>query len=157
MLPTWLQIILALGGSSLIGLVITDIYRLVKSKSKKHIDLAKKEKQEEMREVLKEELAPVKEEITEIKENVGLVKNGLQKDLYIDLVKIYKEHQKKGYATLEEKRDYDSLYQSYHALGKNGIADGMHDAVMNMPEFKTLKTKGIHGKVKVSVKTTEGD
>lgn len=157
MLPAWLQIILALGGSSLIGLVISDIYRVIKSKSKKHIELVRKEKQEELRVVLKQELTPVKEEIKVIKEDVNLVKSGLQKDLYIDLAKIYKEYRKKGFATLEEKRDYDSLYQAYHSLGQNGIADGMHDYIMNMREFKAKRIDGIHKNVEVSVINTEGD
>lgn len=157
MLPAWLQIILALGGSALIGLVITDIYKGIKSKSKKHLDIAKQQKQEEMREVLQQELAPVKSEITEIKEDVSLVKNGLQKDLYIDLVNIYKQYRKKGFATLDEKRDYDSLYQSYHSLGQNGIADGMHKYIMGMPEIKKKTIKCIHEDVEVSVFKTEGD
>ena len=54
-MPIWLTIILALGGSSLIGLVVADIYKAIKSKSKKHLETIKKEKQEEMREVLKTE------------------------------------------------------------------------------------------------------
>ena len=73
---------------------------------------------------------------SELKEDIGLVKEGLQKDLYIDLVHIYDDlkakFKKEGYITREEKRDFDALYWSYHKLGKNGIADGMHDEVMGM-------------------------
>ncbi len=73
---------------------------------------------------------------TELKEDIGLVKEGLQKDLYIDLVRIYDDlvakFNRKGFITREEKRDFDALYWSYHKLGKNGVADGMHDEVMAM-------------------------
>lgn len=146
-MPTWLTIILALGGSSVIGLVVTDIYRLIKSKSKKHLEASKREKQEEVREVFKEELKGVKEDL-------ALVKDGLQKDLYIDLKTQYEQIKKKEFATLNEKRDYDSLYQSYHNLGKNGVADSMHETIMHMPEFKEIS---IHKskKVKVSEKSEE--
>ena len=152
-MPIWLTIILALGGSSLIGLVVADIYKAIKSKSKKHLEAIKKEKQEEMREVLKQELEPVKDELKDVKEDLGLVKDGLQKDLYIDLKNIYEKLQKKGFATIEEKRDYDALYLAYHRLGQNGVADGMHDKVMHMKEFKETS---IHRSVKVSEKS-EGE
>lgn len=140
-MPIWLQIVLGLGGSALIGLVVADIYKMIKSKSKKHLEAVKKEKQDEMREVIQQELTPVKEELKDVKEDLSKVKEGLQKDLYVDLVNIYNEHKKKNFATLEEKRDYDALYKSYHNLGQNGIADGMHDYVIHMSESKPIKKK----------------
>ena len=138
-MPVWLQILLALGGSSLIGLVVADIYRGIKSKSKKHQEAVKKEKQDEMREVIQDELKPVKAELREVKDDLTVVKDGLQKDLYVDLTNIYNAHRKKQFASLEEKRDYDALYRSYHNLGQNGVADGMHDYVMHMNELKPKK------------------
>lgn len=152
-MPVWLTIILSLGGSALIGLVVTDIYKAIKAKSKKHIEATKREKQEEMREVLTEELNPLKSELKDIKGDLEFVKDGLQKDLYVDLKNIYVALQKKGFATLEEKRDYNYLYNAYHNLGQNGIADGMHDKIMHMPE---MKKTSIHKNVKVSEKS-EGD
>ena len=147
-MPIWLTIILALGGSSLIGLVVADIYQAIKSKSKKHIEAIKKEKQEEMREVLEQELVPLKDDLRDISSDIVLVKDGLQKDLYNDLKAIYSQLQAKQFATLDEKRDYDALYKSYHNLGQNGVADGMHEIVMHMPEIKPVKC--IRKKAKVS-------
>lgn len=73
-----------------------------------------------------------------LQQDIGLLKDGLQKDLYVDLCNIYDQYKKRvklyGYITRGEKTEYDKLYWSYHNLGKNGVADRMHDEVMNMPE-----------------------
>ena len=74
-----------------------------------------------------------------VKADLALVKKGLQNDLYIDLVHLHDEYVEKGYATRDNKRDYDNLYFNYHNLGKNGIADGMHEKVMHLPEEKPAK------------------
>lgn len=140
-MPVWLQILLALGGSSLIGLVVADIYKSIKHRSKKHIEQIKRDRQEEVREVIRDELEPVKEEVGCIKNDLGLVKNGLQKDLYVDLVHLYNEYKERGYCTVGEKRDYDSIYWSYHNLGKNGVADSMHDTVMQLDETPKPKPR----------------
>lgn len=76
----------------------------------------------------------LKEEIRTLGEDLGLVKKGLQNDLYIDLVHLHDDYVNRGYATRDDKRDYDNLYINYHNLGQNGIADGMHAKVMGLPE-----------------------
>ena len=76
----------------------------------------------------------LKEEIKSLSDDLGLVKKGLQNDLYIDLVHLHDDYVARGYATRDNKRDYDTLYWNYHNLGKNGIADGMHTKVMGLPE-----------------------
>ena len=78
------------------------------------------------------------ERFAEVKEDIVLLKDGLQKDLYIDLCNIYDQYKARlragGFISRGEKTEYDKIYWSYHKLGKNGIADGMHKAVMEMPE-----------------------
>ena len=73
-----------------------------------------------------------------LQQDIGLLKDGLQKDLYVDLCNIYDQYKERvklhGYITRGEKVEYDKLYWSYHNLGKNGVADRMHEEVMNMPE-----------------------
>lgn len=80
----------------------------------------------------------LKQKIEDVQDNLVLVKGGLQKGLYVNLVHIYKSFKRtlksRGYITVGEKKDYDSLYSTYHNLGKNGVADNMHDEVMRMPE-----------------------
>jgi hypothetical protein len=35
---------------------------------------------------------------------------------------------------MSEKREYEMLYNTYHSLGKNGVADKMFKAVMELSE-----------------------
>lgn len=80
----------------------------------------------------------LKQKLDDVQDNLVLVKGGLQKGLYVNLVHIYKSFRRtlksRGYITIGEKKEYDSLYNTYHNLGKNGVADNMHDEVMHMPE-----------------------
>ena len=78
------------------------------------------------------------ERFAEVKEDICLLKDGLQKDLYVDLCNIHDQYNARvkagGFISRGEKTEYDKIYWSYHKLGKNGVADGMHKAVMEMPE-----------------------
>lgn len=80
----------------------------------------------------------LKQKLDDVQDDLVLVKGGLQKGLYVNLVHIYKSFKRtlksRGYITVGEKKEYDSLYSTYHNLGKNGVADNMHDEVMHMPE-----------------------
>lgn len=162
-MPTWLQIVIAVFGliSTLFGIFGISAYISERAKhkakkqndaedeaEKKKIEEQKKLEQmkhdeyvEELKEVINAAVAPVISKLNDVEEDLSLVKGGLQKDLYVDLTHIYNEHAKKGFATISEKRDFDSLYWAYHKLGKNGVADGMHETVMNMPDVKPAPRK----------------
>ena len=159
-MPVWLQIVIAVVGAvgTICGILGITAYIQERQKHKAQKKnqseddaeakaLAEQKKLEQMRHeeykaelraIICEVMAPVNEKLTSIENDLGLVKGGLQKDLYVDLVHIYNEHMKKGYVTLGEKRDFDSLYWAYHKLGKNGVADGMHETIMNMPDSKPV-------------------
>ena len=58
----------------------------------------------------KDKYKELKEEIKSLSDDLGLVKKGLQNDLYIDLVHLHDDYVARGYATRDNKRDYDTLY-----------------------------------------------
>ena len=78
------------------------------------------------------------ERFQKTQEEMALLKDGIQKDLYVDLCNIYDQYKARikagGVITRSQKVEYDKLYWTYHNLGKNGVADGMHNEVMKMPE-----------------------
>lgn len=39
----------------------------------------------------------------------------------------------KGFAPISVKEDFSNMYTRYHALGANGVMDGIHDEFMNLP------------------------
>lgn len=152
-MPEWLTIAIAVFGliGTIFGILgfssyISERMKHKADKKNKQEDKAEEEAESMMHESYVAELkgiidsslttalAPITSDLNLMKSDVCLMKDGLQKDLYVDLVMIYKDLCKKGYATLEEKRDYNNLYLSYHRLGQNGIADGMHKHVMEMDE-----------------------
>ncbi len=162
-MPVWLQIVIAIVGAigTICGILGITTYISERQKHKaqkknqsedeeaaKKLAEQKKLEQmkhdayvEELKQVIGEAVAPVINKLNAVEEDLCLVKGGLQKDLYVDLVHIYNDHMKKGFVTLSEKRDYDSLYWAYHKLGKNGVADGMHETIMNMPDSKPAPRK----------------
>lgn len=116
MIPLWLTIVLACGGTTLINLIVTYIF------TKATNSYEKKKKDAEM----------VAEEIE--KKN-DVLKRGVQALLRHELYELYDTYyQEKGYAPLDIKNDFEFIYMGYHNLGKNGVMDGIHERFMRLPE-----------------------
>ena len=115
-MPVWLTIFLAVGGSTLISLIITFIFnRIVNSVSKR----------QEQAKLIAEEIAKQDE----------VLKRGVQALLRHNLYELYDDwFTKKGYAPLDVKNDFEFIYMGYHNLGKNGVMDGLHERFMQLPE-----------------------
>jgi len=122
MLPVWLTIVLALGGSALISATVNLIFNLVVNSVKKRQQQAK---------LIAEELSK-KDEV---------VKRGIQALLRHELYDLYNEYYPKGYAPLDVKNDFENIYMGYHNLGKNGVMDGMHERFMGLPEYDKREVK----------------
>lgn len=122
-MPVWLSITLALGGSTIITLIITFIFNLITNSVKK--------RQEQAR-LIAEEVAK-KDEV---------LKRGVQALLRHELYNLYDEYYtKKGYAPLDVKNDFEFIYLGYHNLGKNGVMDGLHERFMKLPDSKSETKK----------------
>lgn len=67
------------------------------------------------------------------KEESNALKYGMQAMLRDVLLKRYKEISADGYATYEEKENYQHLYEQYKALGGNGVMDKVYDTIINLP------------------------
>lgn len=81
----------------------------------------------EMKKEFKQELKP-------IFEDMELMKRTMQKDVRRSLRQDGKMYCDRGYASQQEKTEFDELYWAYHNLGKNGVVDSLHDRVMNLPD-----------------------
>ena len=60
------------------------------------------------------------------------IKHGLQAILRDRMVSLYHEAHQISYTTIEEKSNFDNLYNCYHSLGANGVMDEIHSEYMNM-------------------------
>ena len=43
---------------------------------------------------------------------------------------------RKGYATPQDKMEFEEIYQVYHSLGKNGVMDTYRKQILEMEEIK---------------------
>lgn len=63
---------------------------------------------------------------------LGALKSGLQALLRDRMLTLYFEARSKGSTTIENKNNFDNLYNNYHALGLNGVMDQIHEEYMDM-------------------------
>ena len=61
------------------------------------------------------------------------IKQGMLALLHDRIYSAYAECQKKGYASVEDLRNLDYLYQPYHRLGGNGTGTELFERVKKMP------------------------
>lgn len=76
----------------------------------------------------------IHDELKPLREDVDLMKHSMQKDIRRSLRQDAQFYRNRGYATHQEKTEFDELYWAYHNLGKNGVVDHDHDEVMSLPE-----------------------
>lgn len=116
-MSTGMQYFLALGGATLITCLVTLIFNGITNyiKSKKN---------------------NVKGELNDIKLMIEILKKSMQSILRHELYEMYYKFMKKGFATSEEKQDFENLWNNYHNLGKNGVMDKYRDKVLSLPEKK---------------------
>ena len=157
-MPVWLEILIAIIGllGTILGILGITTYI---SERMKHKALKQNEKEDKIEELkyngyLNELKSIINEAIEPIKEDLTAVKQGTQATCRNDLEEMYAVAEKQGYCSNEDKQKFESTYQAYHLLGKNGVMDSKRAKILAMPETKPVKC--IRKKAKVSVKT-EGD
>jgi len=82
----------------------------------------------------KEDIQGVKQEVDNINKDLTSMKKTMQKDTRRSLRQDAELYIKRGWATGQEKTEYDELYWCYHNLGKNGVVDSDHKKVMELPD-----------------------
>ena len=61
------------------------------------------------------------------------IEHGVQAVLRDRLRYLYKTYKKAGYADLDDKDDWENMYQQYHTLGKNGVMDATREKLLALP------------------------
>lgn len=116
-MPVWLTIVLSLGGSALIGCVINFVFNSIVNHTKQDYTMLA-------------ELKRTQEEQNE------LIRRAVQALLRNDLYNLYEKCIAKGYATIDEKNNFENLYTQYHGLGKNGVMDSFYKEFIQLPIHK---------------------
>ena len=106
--------------------VITLCFGILSWYVKRHLDRIS-EREAQMQSLLAEKEAAMHEQLMEKEkeiEEIRLANNrGTQALLRDRLLQGYHFFKKRGMVTYGEARNYENMYEAYHALGKNGIMD----------------------------------
>jgi hypothetical protein len=71
--------------------------------------------------------------IKQLRRKQKATEDGLQALLHDRIFSIYSDCYQKGYASIDDIRNLDYLYQPYHALGGNGTGTELYERVKKMP------------------------
>lgn len=133
-----------IGLPTVVGLIVTDLYKRRKDKLEENSTLVRKQKEEELqqsiRSVIKDEVKPLIVAVNELQFDSDLTKQSIQATLRHELYEIADKWKAKGYCPTQVKEDFENMYQKYHSLGKNGVMDTIRDEIMTLPT--STKTKG---------------
>ena len=130
----WLSIVLALGGSTLCGLIVTTIWNKIAKHNRKIQDLQDQKKTNELITTIKENNKPIEEKI-------DLIALGTQATLRNDLLNCYYACDKKGYKTNEDIQTFADMYEAYHNLHGNSFIEQTAKIFAKLPteeEFKRI-------------------
>ena len=67
--------------------------------------------------------------------------HGVQAMLRDRLRYLYKYYARQGYVDLDDRDDWENMYQQYHALGKNGVMDDIRNKLLALPTEKEGEKK----------------
>ena len=123
---------LALGGSTLCGLIVTSIWNFLNKKALKNKELQEKDKTDELIKTLKENNKPLEEKI-------DLISLGTQATLRNDLLNCYYACDKKGYKTHEDIQNFAHMYEAYHNLHGNSFIEQTAKIFARLPTEEEYK------------------
>lgn len=64
------------------------------------------------------------------------MKLALQAILRRDMIEDYNKWKERGYAPIYAKQSFENCWKQYHALGMNGVMDGIHNEFLELPTEK---------------------
>lgn len=70
---------------------------------------------------------------TYLVKRIHAIEHGIQATLRDRLQYLYKSYDRRHYAEIDEKEDWEFMYQQYHALGKNGVMDDTRQKLLALP------------------------
>lgn len=145
-----ISILSFLGFGAVIQMFLKDKHDKRIQNSKEVKELKKKERQDEIKEVItevvKEELDPLKEEVRVIKEQIEYGKEGTKASLRNDLLNCYYDCSKKGFRTNEDIMNWQAMLSAYYNLGGNSFI------VQIDKIFNTIDTEDVYKEKKKKAK-----
>lgn len=60
-------------------------------------------------------------------------RKGVQALLRAQMINDYNKWYEKGYAPIYARENFENCWKQYHALGKNGVMDDLHNKFLELP------------------------
>ena len=117
--------------STIVGFIIKRFLTNYDKKQEEKQTKRKEERIEEIKDIVTEVVSPVVKDLKSLKE-------GSQALLRSKLYNIYDDCTEKGFATIDEKNNFENIYSNYHSLGKNGVMDSIRDEFLKLPSSKPV-------------------
>lgn len=163
-MKAWLIGLITFVCTTVLGYILGQCYTAIRRRGTKYKEYEKQEKQAYIREVVEEvlnakldefskrvnkkfdctdgKLDKLDEKVTKAETDIGSVKAGTQASLRDDLYRIFNDCNTKGFATIDERENFENLYDKYHHLGANGVMDNLKTKFEDLPlEPKDKKSK----------------
>lgn len=67
---------------------------------------------------------------------IKAIQLGIQAMLRAQLISMWEEYSRKGYAPIYVRDNFENVYKNYHALGANGVMDDVHKKFLKLPTDK---------------------
>lgn len=117
-----------------LGLIIKKAWDKKEAEKKELEDLREEKYQAEEKKRCDDMKESIHKEFEPVLSDIDLMKKSMQKDIRRSLRQDASHYIRRGWASHQEKTEYDELYWCYHHLGKNGVVDNDHKKVMALPE-----------------------
>ena len=123
-----------LGFGTLMKILIQERHEKRKADTAEAKAKIKRERQEEMREVVSEEIKSIKDEIARLHTTDEIQRQGIQAILRDRLYQLNRYcTTRKGYTTIDDRENFENMYQRYHSLGVNGVMDKTRAKFFELP------------------------
>ena len=120
--------------TTIVGLIIKKKWEARDKERKELEDLREQKHQFEEKKRCEDMKDSIHKEFEPVISDIELMKKAMQKDIRRSLRQDASHYIRRGWASHQEKTEYDELYWCYHGLGKNGVVDNDHKLVMELPE-----------------------
>lgn len=145
MISILISLVVTTAITTVVGIIIKKYFDKREEEHKKLVEAEKKDKHEELKKIVSDAVNPIKEEVSTISKDLTLLKDGNQALLRAKLYNLAEDCTKKGFATIDEKNNFENIYQKYHLLGVNGVMDGVRAEFLKLPSTKkTTKKKTLN-------------
>ena len=138
-METLLQIILPVLSGVLLA-IMTGLMTYFKSQAKQYKQLLSKQKEQNIRNTIQEELEPIIEEIHRLQERIEGCENlecnhvnAIMGSYKFRLIYLCKAYIRQGHITPDQYEQLSEFYKVYHALGGNGQAEEYYHKTSNLP------------------------